>query len=125
MSIYLSVDSTRVAPETSDLDQLTFRLGLPVQEIRLVSGHASSLDLAGIDDSRRLGVALCRTHWRQDEKVLETPIASPGFIDGFHPLEHYNDAEGPSRWPNGNAALPAALFPSWRGPAWLHLRLVR
>jgi hypothetical protein len=125
MSIYLLVDGIRVAPETSDQDLLTFRLDLPVREIRLISGHASPLDLAGIDDPRRLGVALCRMYWRQDDKVLDAPVSSPGFIDGFHSLEHYNDEEGPFRWTNGNAALPPDLFPSWRGVAHLHLRLIR
>jgi hypothetical protein len=123
MSIYLLVDGIRIVPETAEQDQLVFRLDLPVQEIRLISGRASPLDLTGVDDARRLGVALRRMQWRQDEAVLESPIGSPGFIDGFHPLEHYNDVEGSFRWTNGNAALPAALFPPWRGTTRLHLHL--
>ena len=123
MSMYLLVDGIRNVPETAEQDQLVFRLDLPVQEIRLIWGRASPLDLIGVDDAGRPGVALHGMQWRQDETVLETPIASPGFIDGFDPLEHYNDVKEPFRWTNGNAALPAAPFPPWRGATRLHLHL--
>jgi hypothetical protein len=123
MAIYLLVNGKRLDPETSEQDHLAFRVHLPVRDIRLISGHATPSAIAVGDDHRRLGVALRGLCWRQGKKEIERSIASPAFIDGFHILEHYNDREGPFRWTNGDAGLPPAIFPRWRGETLLHLRL--
>jgi hypothetical protein len=123
MDIYLLVDGSRVAAEMSDQRQFAFRLRMPAQEIRLMSGYASPADLATSDDRRRLGVALQGLRWQQGENVIEPSIISPAFMDGFHNLEYYNADDGPFRWTNGNAALPPGLIPDWRGETLLVLRL--
>ena len=111
MATHLLVNGSSVAPETSEPDQLQFRLALPAREIRLISGYARPVDLAVADDRRRLGVALRGLRWRQGKKTLEVPIDSPAFIDGFHVVEFYSSEEGSFRWTNGNAALPPG---AWR-----------
>lgn len=125
MAIYLLVNGSRLDPETSDRDQVVFRLNLPAHEIRVVSGHARPADLGAGSDWRRLGVALRGLLWRRDGVTIETPIESSAFIDGFHHLEHYNKKEGPFRWTNGDGGLPPDIFPSWHGEALLCLRVYR
>src|ERR1700722_13580259 len=114
MATHLLVNGSSLAPETSEPDQLVFRLALPAREIRLISGYTRPADLS-THDRRRLGVALRGLRWRQNKKTLEVPIESPAFIDGFHVVERYGDEAVSFRWTNGNAALPPALFPRWRG----------
>jgi hypothetical protein len=98
---------------------------MPANEIRLLSGRAIPADISGENDDRQLGVALRGLRWQQGEDIIDVPIQSPAFIDGFHNLEYYNAEQGPFRWTNGNAALPPDLFPPWRGEMLLHLELFR
>jgi len=125
MAIYLLVNGERVDPQIAEQDHLTFRFNLPARDIRLISGHATPSAIATGDDHRRLGIALRGLSWRQGKKEMERSIASPALIDGFHTLEHYNDREGAFRWTNGDAGLPPAIFPRWRGEVELHVRLFR
>ena len=124
MATHLLVNGSSLVPETSEPDQLEFRLALPAREIRLISGYARPADLSATHDRRRLGVALRGLRWRQRKKVLEVPIDSPAFIDGFHVVECYDDEEGSFRWTNGNAALPPTLVPRWRGETLLQIPLI-
>jgi hypothetical protein len=124
MATHLLVNGSSLAPETSEADQLAFRLALPAREIRLISDYACPADLSATDDRRRLGVALRGLRWRQGKKTLEVPIDSPAFIDGFHVVECYDDDAGSFRWTNGNAALPPVLLPRWRGEALLQILLI-
>jgi hypothetical protein len=125
MAIHLLVNGIRVAPESPDPDRPMFRLILPVHEIRLVSGHASPEQISGADDRRQLGVAVRGIRWVLGQTVIETPIGSPAFIDGFHGVE-YDDADArPFRWTNGDAALPPGYFPPRTGEVSLQFELVR
>jgi hypothetical protein len=110
-------------PDTSADGRLSFRLNMPVQEIRVISGFARPADFGCSDDRRHLGVALYGLRWQQGEATIEVPIGSPGFIDGFHHVEQDQSDLAPFRWTNGNAALPPTIFPPWQGETLLHLRL--
>jgi hypothetical protein len=124
MATHLLVNGSRLAPETSEPKQLVFRLHLPAREIRLISGSVRPVEQSGAHDCRRLGLALRGLHWRQGGKTFRSPIDSPAFIDGFHLVECYDTDEGSFRWTNGNAALPAVLFPRWRGETLLRIPLL-
>jgi hypothetical protein len=120
---YLLVDGARVTPENIEKPRLRFRLRFPASEIRLVSGAASPAELEGSQDTRPLGVLLRGLRWTQNEAVIDVPVDSPSFIDGFHVVETHTPGDGPVRWTTGNAALPPALFPPWQGEVLLHLSL--
>jgi hypothetical protein len=120
---YLLADGRRVVPESINRPWLSFRLQLPVREIRLISGSARPVELDGTTDRRRLGVLLRAARWTHDGETIEVPVDSPAFTDGFHGVEIHNPAAGPVRWSTGNGALPRALFPPWHGEAVLHLSL--
>src|SRR4051794_40476341 len=111
MAVSLLIDDLSSLPETLPDGRLRFRVCLPVQEIRLISGFARPADLGHPEDRRRLGIALCGLRWEQDGAALDTPIASAAFIDGFGHVERDATDGSPFRWSNGDAALPASLFP--------------
>ena len=116
---YLLVDGTRKVPDTTS--GIMFRLDMPAQEVRLMSGFARPSDFGDSADQRRLGVALIGIRWQQGERTIDVPVTAPGFIDGFHHVER--DSSGEYRWTNGNAALPPNMFPPWHGETILHLTL--
>jgi hypothetical protein len=124
MSIYLTVNGSRLAPEIIEADQFVFRLDLPAHEIRLLSGHARPADIDGGDDYRRVGVGLRELLWQKGARVIESPIASPGFIDGFHHVEQHGETGYPFRWTTGDAGLPPGVFPAWEGEVLLRIRVV-
>ena len=75
-------------------------------------------------DTRLLGLCVWRLRWRQGDAEVTVPLASPSFIDGFYHLEVPDDGTAPFRWTNGDAALPADLFPPWDGAVTLDLDVV-
>ncbi|MDR3534319.1 MAG: hypothetical protein P4L90_27625 [Rhodopila sp.] len=123
MTAYLLVDGTRIEPEMAGSDRFQFRLFLPAQEIRLVSGSARPADLGLSPDSRRLGVELSEMRWANGEAMIDVPIDSPSFIDGFHHFETRQPQNKPVRWTTGDAGLPPDMVPRWRGETILHLSL--
>ncbi|MSO99808.1 MAG: hypothetical protein EXR07_01970 [Acetobacteraceae bacterium] len=123
MNPYLLVNGSRVESEHSEPGQAVFRLTLPAPEIRLISGYGCPRDMVGIDDDRRLGVALRGVSWRQGQNAIDIRVDSPAFVDGFHTVEYDRDPPRPFRWTNGNAALPPDLTPRWEGGASLALTL--
>jgi hypothetical protein len=123
MEIYLFVDGSLIAPESAKAGQAVFRLTLPVTEIRLISGYARPVDIHDSQDHRRLGVALYDLCWQQNQASIRVGVDSPSFIDGFYHVEWDETDATPFRWTNGDAALPSALVPPWRGETLLHLNL--
>ena len=123
--IHLLVDGRRVGPEHQEEYRLLFRLQAPFADIRLQTGAGRPCDLGGQPgDTRLLGLCVWRIRWRQGETEVTVPLASPSFIDGFYHLEVPPDGTAPFRWTNGDAALPADLFPPWDGPVLLDLDVV-
>ncbi len=123
MTPHLLVDGRRVVAETIAKPWLSFRVQLPVREIRLISGFGRPVELDGTPDHRRLGVLLRAARWTRDDETIAVPIDSPAFTDGFHDVEIHNPAVGPVRWSTGDGAVPRALFPPWHGEVLLHLSL--
>lgn len=123
MTAYLLVDGRPHRAELTAADRLVFRLQMPPQEIRLVSGFARPAVLAASGDQRHLGVALYSLRWQQGQTEIDIPITLPSFLDGFYHVEHEQPGQLPYRWTNGNAAVPPDAVPPWRGQALLHVNL--
>ena len=121
MNVYLLVDGLKIAPHIFDESQMVFRLEMPAREIRLISGFARPADFTGSSDIRRLGITVRDVRWQQGASVIEVPIESPAFIDGFYHVERQETERYSFRWTNGDAALPPRLFPLWQGTTFLHL----
>ena len=115
MPVSLLVDDLPSLPESLPDGSLLFRVALPAQEIRIISGSARPVDFGHPEDQRRLGVALLGLSWEQGGERIDAPIDSSAFIDGFQHVEHPETSDRMFRWTNGNAALPPSLFPPWRG----------
>ena len=115
MGVSLLVDDLPSLPESLPDGSLLFRVALPAQEIRIISGSARPVDFGHPVDQRRLGVALLGLSWEQGGERIDAPIDSSAFIDGFQHVEHPETSDRMFRWTNGNAALPPSLFPPWRG----------
>ena len=125
MKLHLTVDGVPVSPETGETGRfrVRFRLVLPAQELRLISGAARPSDLTGHPDDRRLGVMVRGLVWYRDGARAPVSIHQPFFVDGFHMLEAAGTPPAPFRWTNGDAGIPAAAIPSWHGPAVLEFHL--
>ncbi|MBS0642670.1 MAG: hypothetical protein JSS43_22625 [Proteobacteria bacterium] len=121
MTVVLLVDGTRVLAERSEAPFVRFNINLPALEIRLISGFAAPADLTSSGDTRRLGVLLRGARWIRGEEVFDVPLDSPGFVDGFHPVE--NHGNGSVRWTSGDAGLPPQAIPAWSGPVVLELNI--
>jgi len=107
MGVSLLVDDLPSLPESLPDGSLLFRVALPAQEIRIISGSARPVDFGHPVDQRRLGVALLGLSWEQGGERIDAPIDSSAFIDGFQHVEHPATSDRMFRWTNGNAALPA------------------
>lgn len=116
MSLHLSVDGDVLRPIGTSLRQISFRLRLPAQEIRLLSGAARPADRGINDDTRWLGVRIAGLRLQKGTAVAELPLSVGEFHDGFHSLE-----EERYRWTNGDALLPNVLLPAWTGEVLLHV----
>ena len=115
MAVSLLVDDLPSLPESLPDGRLLFHVALPAREIRIISGCARPADFGHSEDGRRLGVALLGLSWEQGGEMIDTPIDSSAFIDGFQHVEHPATSDEMFRWTNGNAAVPPSLFPPWRG----------
>jgi hypothetical protein len=123
MAVSLLVDDLPSLPESLPDGRLLFRVALPAQEIRIISGFGRPVDFGYPVDQRRLGVALLGLSWEQGGETIDTPIDSSAFIDGFQHVERPATSDEMFRWTNGNAALPPSLFPPWQGETRLYLSL--
>ena len=123
MAVSLLVDDLPSLPESLPDGRLLFHVALPAREIRIISGCARPADFGHSEDGRRLGVALLGLSWEQGGEMIDTPIDSSAFIDGFQHVEHPATSDEMFRWTNGNAAVPPSLFPPWRGETRLYLSL--
>src|SRR5205814_10017323 len=110
MPVSLLVDDLPSLPESLPDGSLLFRVALPAQEIRIISGSGRPVDFGHPEDQRRLGVALLGLSWEQGGERIDAPIDSSAFIDGFQHVEHPATSDRMFRWTNGNAALPPSLF---------------
>src|SRR5436309_11915849 len=86
MPVSLLVDDLPSLPESLPDGSLLFRVALPAQEIRIISGSARPVDFGHPVDQRRLGVAFS---WEQGGERIDAPIDSSAFIDGFEALDNY------------------------------------
>jgi len=76
MGVSLLVDDLPSLPESLPDGSLLFRVALPAQEIRIISGSARPVDFGHPVDQRRLGVALLGLSWEQGGERIDAPIDS-------------------------------------------------
>ena len=117
--LHLLVDGRRIDAIDRGEDVHVFRIGTRPRNVRIRSRCAAPLELGIARDPRVLGVAIRRivvaeARW---QRAIEADAAS--LTDGFHAFE----AENGTRWTDGDAKLPTALFVSMTGPGILILHL--
>src|SRR5438477_2764366 len=110
MVVPLLVDDLPSLPESLPDGSLLFRVALPAQEIRIISGSARPVDFGHPEDQRRLGVALLGLSWEQGGERIDAPIDSSAFIDGFQHVEHPEPATGCSGGPTVTQPCRRACF---------------
>ena len=106
--LHLLVNDIRVDPLRRGDNVCTFRIDVVPHSIRIVSRSGAPDQLGLARDPRELGVALRQIIVRQG--AAETSIAAedPRLSEGFHGFE----VDGGWRWTDGNAALPASVWPA-------------
>jgi hypothetical protein len=87
--------------------------------VRVVSRAAAPAELGVARDPRVLGVAVRQIVLRQGTRFQVVASADGRLAEGFYPFEQANGL----RWTDGDAALPAALFDDFDGPAELVLHV--
>ena len=113
----LLVDGRPLPPAVHAGAYYVFRLSLPAREIRLISGAARPVDLGRGPDVRWRGVFVRGIEFRQGEQTSQLPFSLILRSEGFYsPMRN-------GLWTNGNALLPEALVPAWRGDVELSVEI--
>src|SRR5256885_3108482 len=106
MPVSLLVDDLPSLPESLPDGSLLFRVALPAQEIRIISGSARPVDFGHPEDQRRLGGALLGLSWEQGGGRIDAPIDSSAFIDGVQHVVHPATSRRMFRVSNRDTAPP-------------------
>src|SRR5256885_15973431 len=88
MGVSLLVDNLPSLPESLPDGSLLFRVALPAQEIRIISGAARPVDFGHPVDQRRLGVAVLGLPWGQGGGGIDAPTDAPAVHAGVPPAAH-------------------------------------
>jgi hypothetical protein len=83
-----------------------FHLSAPHDTLRIVSDSAAPDELGLARDPRLLGVALRRIVLRQGTRFVTIEVDDARLTEGFHMFE----PDSRTRWTDGDAALPDAVF---------------
>lgn len=84
-----------------------FPLARPPTDIRIVSRAAAAQELGASRDARVFGVAVRRIVMREGRRLRMIEAADTALDNGFHLFEPDNAF----RWTDGDALVPAAMFP--------------
>lgn len=102
--LHLQVDGVRQDPVEQPAGGWVFDIPAGAADLRLVSRASRPAALGLVADSRCLGVCVTGITAQSTTSATTLLPASGLLTAGFHP------AEGPLRWTNGDAALPAMLL---------------
>lgn len=117
--MHLLADGQPLVPQPDDMGGWRFHLPAGLRALRLHSPAAIPHATNGLPDHRRLGLRLRAATLSHDGGQTTLDLASAALSDGWHGLEA--DADGPWRWTDGDAEIPAALLGQFDAPATLCL----
>jgi hypothetical protein len=106
--VHLLADGQTILPEQANNGTWRFHLPAGIRTLRLRSNAAVPYATLGLPDLRRLGLRLCAATLVRNGGEIALDLANPTLASGWHALE--TQADGPWRWTDGDAELPAALL---------------
>jgi hypothetical protein len=110
--LHLLVDGTRLDFASRHDSVYVFRLFGHPEAVKIVSRAGAPAELGWARDPRVLGVAVRRIAVREGKRFRVINAADSSLRNGFYPVEAGFD----SRWTDGSAEVPSALFDGFRGP---------
>src|SRR5436190_16195389 len=110
MGVSLLVDDLPSLPESLPDGSLLFRVALPAQEIRIISGSARPVDFGHPEDQRRLGVALLGLSWEQGGERIDARSTRRRSSTGSNISNTLKPATGCSGGPTATQPCRRACF---------------